>query len=218
MKSARTPEEIEDEILETRARLDAIITALERKLSPRQLMERGVDMLKENMGAKGAEAEEDFRVMLADLARRNPLPLALIGVGVGWLLLGSGRVTDRLAAKASDIKEGLTYSTGSGGHAHARVKPAALLEKAREAVTGADRHAIDFRSMGDRVTAFVGDHPLAVGALGMLAGAALAFLSLEAWPRRKVTPQTLDKKETLDKKAEHRPAAALQEDLNPQPG
>lgn len=83
----KRPAEIEEDIARTRADLSETLDALERKLAPRQLLEKGVDMLRGSMDGNLGRAGETLRA--------NPIPLALIGAGIGWLLLsgtGGGRV------------------------------------------------------------------------------------------------------------------------------
>lgn len=79
--SRRTARDIEHDIVRTRSEVAATIDALDLKLSARRL------------------ADEAWRVVrdggLVEQVRRHPVPLALIGAGIGWLLVdtmtGDGR-------------------------------------------------------------------------------------------------------------------------------
>ena len=87
----RSSAEIEREVEGTRAQLTETLGALRDSASPGQLMDRAVDYLRGSGGA-------DFTRNLGEAVRDNPLPVLLIGAGIGWLLLsgkqdkgGSGR-------------------------------------------------------------------------------------------------------------------------------
>ena len=60
----------------TRAELGETLDALERKLAPRQLLEKGVDMLRDTMDGNLGRVGEALRA--------NPIPLALVAGGLGW--------------------------------------------------------------------------------------------------------------------------------------
>ncbi len=92
---------IQADIDRTRAHMDSTFDALESKLTPGQLMQEGWDLLK---GGSGAGAKKIF-----EIAREHPLPAAVIGVGLGLLLLDSNR------------KE-RGYDGGSGGAGFGRAR------------------------------------------------------------------------------------------------
>lgn len=71
----------------TRSEIDDTVAALQDKLSPERLMHRAMDMLSGSSGASSRQAVE--------LVRRNPVPAALIGLGLGWLALEKTGVFDR---------------------------------------------------------------------------------------------------------------------------
>jgi uncharacterized protein YjbJ (UPF0337 family) len=76
----RSSAEIEREVEGTRAQLNETLGALRESASPGQLMDRAVDYLRGSGGA-------DFTRNLGEAVRDNPLPVLLIGAGIGWLLL-----------------------------------------------------------------------------------------------------------------------------------
>jgi hypothetical protein len=150
MNGDTAPQQIEAQIAASRAELGAILDRIERKLipTPRQLLHRGVDMLKDR-GAGDAGS-------LRDGLRNHTGTLALVGLGLGWLLLSRG-------VDAPDRP----YPTDGADYAHARIKPDAEPDPAEAATGGGGR--------GGFGAALV-EHPLALGALAFLAGAAISLL------------------------------------------
>jgi uncharacterized protein DUF3618 len=199
--AGKSPQEIEQDIIDTRAELGELLDEVERKLAPRQLLERGIDMLKDTMSGEATG--------LGETLRQNPLPLALIGLGVGWMLLSEGargKVSDRAGDLARQLRDKVkdTVSGGepeypgsyasqepSAGYAYARQKSGRVMgetqerlsrvgDAAREGMQRAGDYAgaagqrlSDVRS---RIGGLVEDHPLALGMLGVLAGAVVALL------------------------------------------
>jgi len=75
----RRPEEIESDIERTRADFSSTIEAIQNKLTPSELMDQAVDYaLSTTPGA--------FSANLVNSVRDNPIPVALIGVGIAWLM------------------------------------------------------------------------------------------------------------------------------------
>ncbi|MBY0430583.1 MAG: DUF3618 domain-containing protein, partial [Rhodospirillales bacterium] len=70
----KAPEEIQDDIERMRSEMTDTLHAIERKLSPRQMMEQAMDTMRD---------VNPTRVM--DAVRDYPVPLALIGLGLGWI-------------------------------------------------------------------------------------------------------------------------------------
>jgi hypothetical protein len=94
----RHPDEIESDIERTRATIDAI----QDKLTPGQMMDQVFDYARTSMPA-------DFGANLGNTIRDNPVPVALIGVGIAWLMMqgpqsdGRARMRRRLAEYGADI-------------------------------------------------------------------------------------------------------------------
>jgi hypothetical protein len=84
--------EIEAAIGHTRAELGRTLDALEHKLAAPRLLQEGIAMITESFGAEGGG-----RSALAEIARANPIPLALIGAGIGWLIANNTGMLDRIA-------------------------------------------------------------------------------------------------------------------------
>lgn len=102
----RSSAEIEREVEGTRAQLNETLGALRESASPGQLMDRAVDYLRGSGGA-------DFTRNLGETVRDNPLPVLLIGAGIGWLLL-SGKQDKGRSGTAAEPQRLLPAPTGIG--------------------------------------------------------------------------------------------------------
>ena len=90
----RSTAQIEEDLKRTRGALDDTLGAIERRLAPGQLMDDGLHFLRNN----GAT---EYVVNLGSAAKRDPIPLALVGVGLAWLMV-SGRGGRRQWSNAGD--------------------------------------------------------------------------------------------------------------------
>lgn len=77
-----TAEEMERRVEATRAEVDRTAEALREKASPSALMDEVVRTFREKGGS-------DMLSNLGTQVKDNPLPLAMIGAGMAWLMLGS---------------------------------------------------------------------------------------------------------------------------------
>ncbi len=75
----RKPDEILAEIDRTRGEMDRTLSAIEQRLTPGQLVDQGIDYMR-NSGAN------EFVHNLGGAAKNNPLPVALVGIGLTWLM------------------------------------------------------------------------------------------------------------------------------------
>jgi hypothetical protein len=152
----KNPAEIEHDIEATRAELGAVIDALEQRLAPRQLVEKGIAMMKDTLeGTDGA---------LGQTLRTHPVPLALVGAGLGWLVVAGVAGTNSARRAAAADTSARAAGEELAGYGYARTKP--FLSAAAEAASGARGrlgHAID-------------DYPLALALIGLFAGVAVGFM------------------------------------------
>src|SRR5262249_57676338 len=91
------PAEAEREAARTRVELAATIDALEDKvtdLTARNLVEKGFNMIRDTFN------NSDAMNRGLDIVRANPIPVAMIGVGVAWLVASNTRVVDPIATYA----------------------------------------------------------------------------------------------------------------------
>lgn len=92
----RDPESIEREVRRTQDEIGRTVDELEDKLNPR-------DIGRSVIGDDGTEVAKEA----LDVARTNPIPVAMIAVGLIWLIASSGspairRLTDRIAGRRGD--------------------------------------------------------------------------------------------------------------------
>ena len=95
----RSPDEIEADLDHTRARMEADLAALQDRLSPGYLMDEALRYVR-----TGAVAEY-FR-NLGEAAKRNPMPLALVGTGLAWLAFSGRRDSGEAGTYASHAYSG----------------------------------------------------------------------------------------------------------------
>ena len=175
-----TTEQIQQEIERTRGELEGTLHAIERKLSARQLMDQAVDTMRDLTNANSR---------IGSAVRDNPIPLAIIGLGIGWLALSEtmgsspqsqaeeedAYAAPAYAAVAQSLSPVVEPAEEMAGEASQR------LQKAAEA---AKRHVGEWsRSVGDAAERAVdrtrdayNRHPLTRGAAAAVLGAALGFI------------------------------------------
>lgn len=104
--SGRSSREIRSEIDRTRADMDETFAALDSKLTPSQI---GMELWHLFKGGSSAGAGKLWRV-----AREHPMPAAVIGLGLGWLLVESSKSGDRRAADYGTYRAGYAGDYGYG--------------------------------------------------------------------------------------------------------
>jgi hypothetical protein len=107
----RRPEEIEQDIEQTRAQLSSNIDAIQSKLTPGQMMDQAIGYARNSLPA-------DFGNNLNTAIRENPIPVTLIGLGVGWLMMSGkqrpGYMAKRSHSRSSSHYVSDPYRPGSG--------------------------------------------------------------------------------------------------------
>jgi ElaB/YqjD/DUF883 family membrane-anchored ribosome-binding protein len=87
--------QLEQEAEQTRAELARALDELRERITPGQLVDQAVDYAKDSGGGM-------FVRNLGNQMTANPLPVALIGAGMAWLMLSRGT----RSARSSRVKEG----------------------------------------------------------------------------------------------------------------
>jgi hypothetical protein len=166
---SRRPHEIQAEIERTRREMDGTLNAIEHRLTPGQLYDQGMQYLRNNGGT-------EFVTNLGNQAKRNPMPVALVGIGLAWLMAtqkaGPGTEPEfessgtepelGLKQKAYRTKARLSETASAIGD-----RAAGMRDSAREQVDRA-RSGLD---------TMMREQPLALGALGLAIGALAAALA-----------------------------------------
>ena len=169
--------EIETEIRRTRVELGLTLDALEHQLAPRHLIGKGVDMITQSIKGSGAiKGNGAAWVDVGEAARANPIPLALIGVGVAWLLATNFGI-------AGGADRGVTPEKSGGAHPNVVCKhrgvgdaTGAVLERVGERAEYARTATERVGRTGRSLRASVERQPLLVGLAGLICGAALGAL------------------------------------------
>jgi hypothetical protein len=87
---ADDPESLRAQIEQTRSEMSETIEAIKTKLDPHVLMEEAVDKAKDTAHNVAAEARNRVKKVgtrAVGIAKRNPVPVALGGAVLGWVLL-----------------------------------------------------------------------------------------------------------------------------------
>jgi hypothetical protein len=166
----KSADEVELEVEEARARLRMTLEEIRSRLSPGQMLDQALDYARASGGA-------EFSRNLGRQVRDNPLPIALIGAGISWLMTagrmdhhGSGdRVLSgdrmageqhrgpaaRVASAASSAYRGVadTASGVGGSVAGAGERASRLAHDARERISGiGETAAVYAESAADTVS------------------------------------------------------------------
>lgn len=90
----RSSDEIKADIEQTRGQMGAKLDALQEKLDPNRLVDQAQESVRTALNDTAnqftsyvRENRDELGQAMMDSIKRNPLPAALIGVGLGWLLV-----------------------------------------------------------------------------------------------------------------------------------
>jgi uncharacterized phage infection (PIP) family protein YhgE len=175
----RRPDEILAEIERTRSDMDATLSAIEHRLTPGQLVDQGIDYLRHS----GAN---EFVHNLGGSVKQNPLPVALVSIGLAWLMAAGKKpgdydyetdfgpsTTDKLRSRASD-----TLSRASSTMDSAKQSLTQTAQSMRERASSVGESA---RQQMDRAKGgmdyMLREQPLALGAIGLAIGAVVAAMA-----------------------------------------
>ena len=111
---SRSAAEIEREVEQTRAGLTNTLDELRERASPGQLFEQALDYARSSGG-------NEFVRNLGTSVRDNPLPLLLIGAGIGWLMMSGGSGSGGTMS-SRNVSPNRSVDTGSIGTGSTRVR------------------------------------------------------------------------------------------------
>jgi ElaB/YqjD/DUF883 family membrane-anchored ribosome-binding protein len=221
------------EIERTRADMSETVDAIQDRLSPESLKEQAKDRVKEATVGRAQEAGSG----IVGTIRSNPLPAALTGIGLGWLLMsarrqGPARGSYRNGAYAYDYPPRYEERGSSPGQAVERTRDRAgeaatqVQDKAGQVASQAQDKAgqvanqaqdrasrlgeqarYQARRAGDGFQRILQENPLAVGALGVGVGAAVGLAIPETTREHEVMGEARD---TVVEKAQEKAQDAQQ--------
>jgi ElaB/YqjD/DUF883 family membrane-anchored ribosome-binding protein len=207
-ENGRDPAQLERDIDRTRASLGRTVDALERRLSPGELVDQALGMAREHGG--------EFATNLGRSVQNNPMPVILTGVGLAWMMASSNEprapvrrsagyggyqdwTSESVGDSGSDstgrLKSGVSSAksaVGSMGAKASRAKDSlkqsvgSFSDSASGAVSGTgERMRMQSQRLRRTVETLMEEQPLIVGAIGIGIGAALgaAFPSTETEDR-----------------------------------
>jgi uncharacterized protein DUF3618 len=176
--------EIEDEIRRTRAEIGLTLDALASQLEPRQLVGKGIDMITESV-----RRNELVPTGIGETIHANRLPLALITAGFAWLVasnLATGGVkAEGDASPGEPIPQPNSRSSAWAHQAAGAARSAlrsvhdtggAILERVEPYAEYAGQVKEQARRAGGSLQATFERHPLLIGLVGLISGAAIAAL------------------------------------------
>jgi hypothetical protein len=122
---------IREDIEGTRASMGSTIDAIQEKLSPQRLIDQAKDTVSgavhdatvgrvENMASNITETAKDTGSGLMNTIRENPLPAALVGIGVGWLFLSARRRAAERDRWRSRDYQASSYGRSANGYPYDR--------------------------------------------------------------------------------------------------
>lgn len=176
---SRSPERIEREVDQARARVGQTLSELSDRLSPGELLDQALGMAREHGG--------EFGRNLGAQVKNNPIPMILTSVGVSWMMMSSGNKgathSNTHSNDAFDSSEAYDTSTDQDGSgfmgslgdaaAKSRDKAAEVGERMHGAGANVKESAQNAR---ESLAEFYRDQPLIAGSLGIAIGAALGAL------------------------------------------
>ena len=127
LNGGRSRDEILAEVESVRSDMDSTLSAIERKLTPGQLVDQGIDYLR----SSGAN---EFLSNLGTSVKQNPVPVALVGVCMAWLMASgrSGTSPERSQSADTSLRRA-TDRAWSGAREQARSTRQTLSEAAQAA-------------------------------------------------------------------------------------
>jgi ElaB/YqjD/DUF883 family membrane-anchored ribosome-binding protein len=193
--ATKTSAEIEREVEDARGRVDRTVEALKDKMQPRELFDEATRMM-------GGTSNKVLTTAVEQL-RENPIPIALIGLGIAWLAISQTR---RQAAaeypegyypthEGYDEDEGLRAKVRARAEAakarladtaeKAKARLASAQSSAEEGVSAARGKATEYAHLAQekageysryarqRFDDTLDQEPLVIGAIGLAVGAAI---------------------------------------------
>lgn len=167
----KSPDRMEREVDQARARVSQTLSELSDRLSPGELLDQALGMAREHGGELGRN--------LGNQVKSNPMPVILTSIGISWMMMSSGKNTMRQVdhhtqtSTDTDVDSSGFMDSVQDAAAKTGDKAAALGDRMHEATADAKASA---QSARDSLIQFYRDQPLLAGSLGIAIGAALGAL------------------------------------------
>lgn len=227
----RSMDEIELEIARTRARLASNADALADELAPARLVDKGVDMLNGFLGRSDA-------IGFGGGVRADPVALALVGLGLAWLLAENAGLLDGIIPRHDEhtappaepiivqpFDQPVAPQRAEGGngwfHQAASVtqgvlrsaydRGGAVIGQAGDLIAHPADSGERVRQAGGRVIESLEHSPLLLGLAGIAAGAAIAMLLPTSRRERDFAVQARDDLWNKAEELGHRAANSVRE-------
>jgi cell division septum initiation protein DivIVA len=123
---SKSPEEVQREVRQSRTEVEENLEAIQERLAPGQLFEQAVDYMRSSNGS-------DFLRNLGAVVRDNPVPVALVGTGLAWLMLSSSRSGREEYDEEDDLPTAYGESRRGGGSYRESHRGRGLSEDAAQA-------------------------------------------------------------------------------------
>jgi ElaB/YqjD/DUF883 family membrane-anchored ribosome-binding protein len=191
------------EIERTRADMSETVDAIQERLSPENLKEQAKDTIKEATVGRAQEAGSG----IVETIRANPLPAALTGIGLGWLLVsarrsGSGQAGYQGRVYDYDYPPRYEDRTTSGGPSvsspgesatQAQDKAGEVASRTQDRVSNlSDQARYQAQRASGGFQRMVRENPLAMGALAVGTGAAVGLAIPETTKEHEVMGEARD--------------------------
>jgi hypothetical protein len=169
---------LERDLEDTRQRIDVTLSELIERLSPGELLDQGLQYLRRGTAGPGR-----FAANLGHAVQANPLPIALIGLGVAWLAVG-----EKPARYAAALSEGAQESGLKEKVEGVKEKVEGVVESAQQTVSAVGERIRDVGGRAQEATHRIGERaasarsqwqhlideqPLLLGLAGLAIGAVL---------------------------------------------
>ena len=197
------PEEIRSDIEQTRTELSETIDAIQERLSPEHLKEQATSAVREATVGKAEQAvssaTETARgtgARMLETIKQNPLPAALAGIGIGWLVMKSrsGASGGQASGQAAGQLPQKVGETVSQAQERAGQMAGQVQERAGEMVSSAQETAGQVASQTQgQVQRLLQESPLAVGGVALALGAAVGLALPETQQEHQIMGQTRDR-------------------------
>jgi ElaB/YqjD/DUF883 family membrane-anchored ribosome-binding protein len=210
------------DIEDTRGEMTTTVDEIGQRLAPRNVVAAAKETVREATVGKVEEMANTAGAMIEDAGqtaqqagsglletvRRNPVPAAMIGLGIGWLVVNNRSVATgpRMAARdavwsaqqtAGDVTDRIGQAAGDVG------------SQVQQTATQVPRQVEDVaRQVGDNASRVFQDNPLAVGAIAAAVGAGIGLALPATQTERQVLGQARD---DMVERAESAASQALDE-------